>query len=125
MAYPVVEWQMLASDPEKAAAFYGALFGWTVDADNPLGYRRVRTGGEGGIDGGIWPAPPDARSFVQLFVQVESVREAHERALALGATSLVAPQTLPEGDELAILCDPSGLPFGLLRRAPPQAPTES
>jgi transcriptional regulator with XRE-family HTH domain len=50
-------------------------------------------------------------------VRVFSVREAHERAVALGASSLVAPQTLPEGDELAILCDPSGLPFGLLRRA--------
>jgi predicted enzyme related to lactoylglutathione lyase len=116
MACPVVEWQIVARDPERAAAFYGALFGWTVDADNPLGYRRVRTG-PGGIDGGIWPAPPQASAFVQLFVQVPSMAEAHERAVALGATSLIAPQTLPEGDELAILLDPSGLPFGLLWRA--------
>ena len=44
MDCPVIEWQMLVKEPEKAAAFYGTVFGWTVDDNNALGYRRVSTG---------------------------------------------------------------------------------
>jgi predicted enzyme related to lactoylglutathione lyase len=33
---PVVEWQMVVKDPEGAAAFYGNLFGWTIDSNNAL-----------------------------------------------------------------------------------------
>lgn len=116
MSCPVIEWQMLAKDPEAAAAFYGGLFGWTIDSNNALGYRRVITGGRG-VNGGIWPSPPDGHNLVQLFVGVESVKEYHARAEQMGATTIVPPQKLPDGDELAIMLDPSGLPFGLVRKA--------
>lgn len=29
MGQPVTQFQILAKDPERAANFYGALFGWT------------------------------------------------------------------------------------------------
>lgn len=115
MACPVLEWQMLAKDPDAAVAFYGRLFGWTVDTNNALGYRRVSTG-DGGMDGGIWPSPPDGQSLVQLFVGVDSVPEYHERATKMGAKTIVPPQRLPDGGELAIMLDPSGVPFGLMKR---------
>jgi predicted enzyme related to lactoylglutathione lyase len=112
MSAPIVEWQILAADPDGVAAFYGALFGWEIDSDNPLGYRRVVTP-SATTGGGIWPAPPQAHNFVQLFAGVDDVQAYFQRACELGATPLVPPQILPEGDLLAILQDPFGMPFGI------------
>ena len=36
---------------------YAKLFDWEVKTNNALNYRMVDTG-SGGINGGIWPAPP-------------------------------------------------------------------
>ena len=74
---PVIEWQMLVKNPEAAASFYGGLFGWTVDSNNALGYWRIATGAAGGINGGIWPSPPEGHNLVQLFIGVESVPDYH------------------------------------------------
>jgi predicted enzyme related to lactoylglutathione lyase len=112
---PVVRWQILSKNPEAHASFYCKLFDWTVDASNALGYRELCTGSERGIDGGVWPAPPEAHSFVQLFVDVDDVAGAVERATALGAQVIVAPQVLPDGDEMAILLDPQGLSFAVVK----------
>lgn len=116
MGRPVVRWQILSREPEAHARFYGELFGWSVDASNPLGYRELRTGADEGIDGGVWPAPPEAHAFVQLFVDVEDVDESVRRAQELGARVLVPPQRLPDGERMAILHDPQGLSFGLVQR---------
>jgi uncharacterized protein len=116
MACPVLEWQMVVKDPEAAVAFYTGLFGWTVDSNNALGYRRVTTG-PNGCNGGIWPSPPQGHNLVQLFIGVESVPDYYERAKAMGAATIVPPQKLPDGDELAIMIDPAGVAFGLLTRS--------
>jgi len=73
MGNPVVQFQMLSKSPDATAQLYCALFGWTVNADNPLGYREIHTGTERGIQGGIWPAPPQAPNFVQLFIAVDDL----------------------------------------------------
>lgn len=116
MANPVTHWQLVTTDPEKAERFYTKLFGWKVNADNPLGCRMVTTGGAGGIDGGIWPAPPEANSFVQLHVEVEDVAASVEKATSLGATVIIPPQQLPDGGEMAVVHDVVGVPLALVRR---------
>jgi predicted enzyme related to lactoylglutathione lyase len=113
----VTEWQILAKDPERAAAFYTEVFGWTVNSDNPLGYRAVDTGSSVGIQGGIWPSPPEGHNFVQLFVRVEGVVGFVERVEKLGGRTIIPPQTLPDGAVMAIMHDPLGIPFGLVSRA--------
>ena len=116
MANPVTHWQLVAKDPEKAAAFYGTLFDWKIDSDNALGYRMVATG-DGGLDGGIWPSPPEGHSLVQLYVQVDDVTATATQAVELGAHLVVPPQTLPGGDQMAILVDPQGIAFGVTKPA--------
>ena len=120
MSHPVVQFQIISQSPEETARFYSSLFGWTVDADNPLGYRRIATGTAEGIQGGIWPAPPQAPTFVQLFVKVGNVAEAVGRASELGAKILIPPTTLPEGDEMAVLHDPQGMSFAVWRPREPK-----
>lgn len=106
----VVRWQIVTPDPEASASFYRKLFQWPVRSDNALGYREVDSGG---IGGGVWPAPPGAPSFVQLFMEVPDVDASLAAAVSLGATILVPRSVLPGGDVMAVLRDPQGIPFAL------------
>jgi hypothetical protein len=115
MGRPVVQWQIITRNPDRLADFYGKLFGWEIHANNALNYRMVDTGSEKGIDGGIWPAPPEAPGFVQLFVEVEDVAASVAQVTALGGSVLIPPSPLPDGDELAIVRDPEGISFGVYR----------
>jgi uncharacterized protein len=117
MGAPVIQWQIVTRDPEATSRFLAEVFDWRVQANNALGYRVVDTCSETGINGGIWPAPPGATTFVQLFVEVDDVRAAVKRAVDHGAKLLVPPQTLPDGDEMAVLHGPDGLPLGIVRSA--------
>jgi uncharacterized protein len=115
MPHPVVEFQILSKSPDETARFYSSLFGWTIDANNPLGYRRISTGSADGIQGGIWPAPPQAPSFVQIFVAADDVSAAVASATSLGAKVLVPPTMLPDGSEMSVLLDPQGMSFAVCR----------
>jgi len=113
---PVFQFQMLSKQPDEAAKFYTQLFGWSVDANNPMNYRRVDTGTQEGIQGSIWPALPEAQNFVQLFVEVDGVAKYAGEATRLGARVLIPPTPLPEGESMAVLLDPQGMSFGIYRR---------
>ena len=117
MGNAVMQFQIISKTPDETARFYSEVFGWKVDADNPMGYRRIDTGSTDGIQGGIWPAPPQAPNFVQLFMLVEDVNAAVTRATARGAKLLIPPTKLPEGDEMAVLHDPQGMSFGIWQKA--------
>src|SRR3954453_3426578 len=109
MPNPVMQFQIISKKPDETAQFYSELFGWSIDADNPMGYRRIMTGSEHGIQGGIWPAPRQAPTFVQLFITVDNLESNVKRAVELGAKILIPPTTLPEGDAMAVLHDPQGM----------------
>jgi len=115
MGSPVTHWQMVSTDADATAKFYGKLFNWKITAGNALGYRIVETLNAKGIAGGIWPAPKDAQAMTQLFVQVDDVEAYVQQALALGATVIVPPSALPDGDTMAVVLDPLGMPFGIFR----------
>src|SRR3982074_1163341 len=117
MPNPVTQFQIITKTPNETAEFYSNLFGWTIDANNAMGYRRIDTGSTEGIQGGIWPAPPQAPNFVQFFVDVDDVKSSVKKAEGLGAKLLIPPTMLPEGDEMAVLHDPRGMSFSLWRRA--------
>jgi uncharacterized protein len=115
MGRPVTHWQIISKNPDRCSEFYTKLFGWQVRTDNALGYRIVETNSSRGIPGGIWPAPPEANPFVQLLIEVDDVAGHVKQAASLGATVIIPPQKLPDGDEMAILHDPEGIPFGVWR----------
>jgi predicted enzyme related to lactoylglutathione lyase len=112
-----MRWQILAKEPDKAAEFYKKLFAWDIDTNNALNYRMVDTGSERGINGGIWPAPPQGHSMVSLYVEVDDVDAYLARATKLGGTVIIPAQKLPDGDEMAVMLDLEGIPFGLFKPA--------
>ena len=115
MGHPVMQFQLLARDPDKLTAFYGKLFGWRVNADNAMGYRMLDTGSDRGIKGGVWPIGDEGHPLVQLFVEVDDVPPSAAQAEQLGGQVIIPPQVLPDGDEMAIVTDTEGLSFGLVR----------
>ena len=52
MADKLVHFEVVGKDGPKLMQFYGQLFGWTVNADNPMNYGMVDAA-ESGIGGGI------------------------------------------------------------------------
>jgi predicted enzyme related to lactoylglutathione lyase len=114
---PVMQWQILAKEPDKLADFYTKLFDWDIDTNNALNYRVVDTGSERGINGGIWPAPPQAPSTVSLYVEVDDVGASVARAIKLGGKLVMPPQQLPDGDVMAIILDVEGIAVGIFKPA--------
>jgi predicted enzyme related to lactoylglutathione lyase len=117
MGQPVIRWQILSRTPDLLTEFYSRLFGWETDTDNALGYRMIDTGSARGIHGGVWPIGTEGRPMVSLYVEVDDVAEQVRHAVELGATVVMPQQKLPDGEELAIIADPEGLPFGLVKPA--------
>lgn len=116
MSNPVMRWQILTRQPKRLEEFYSALFGWRISADNALGYMTVDTKTKEGIPGGMWPLEEkEGHSMVQLFVRVDDVRAHARKVENLGGRMILPPQTLPDGDEMAIAIDPDGIPFGIFR----------
>jgi predicted enzyme related to lactoylglutathione lyase len=115
MSNPVVNWQITTPSPGIVGEFYCKLFGWQSTRDNMMNYQMIDTGSERGINGGIWPAPPEAPTSIQLFIEVDDCAAYVEQALALGGTVLIPPQSLPDGDVMAILKDPTGMSFGIVK----------
>jgi predicted enzyme related to lactoylglutathione lyase len=50
---PVVHFEIQSTNPEGLHKFYGELFGWHIDASNPINYGLVDTHTDKGIGGGI------------------------------------------------------------------------
>lgn len=117
MGHPVMKWQIIAKNPDAQTQFYTELFGWTMNNNNPLGYRQLDTQSGRGLEGGIWPCPPEGHAMVVLYVAVDDLAAQIEKACQLGGGVIIPPQTLPEGDEMAVIRDPEGLAVGLFKPA--------
>jgi predicted enzyme related to lactoylglutathione lyase len=120
MGQPVMQFQIIARDPDRLGAFYTKLFDWKIRSDNALNYRTIDTGAKRGIGGGIWPAPPEGHSMVNLYVEVEDVAGFADKAQSMGGKVILPPQKLPDGDEMAVILDPEGIPVGLFKPGKPR-----
>jgi predicted enzyme related to lactoylglutathione lyase len=122
MGQPVVHFEVIAKDAERAQAYYSELFGWEIDANNPIGYGLVplegNTNAEGiGIGGGIGAGPEGYPGHVTFYVEVPDVEEGLAQAERLGGTRMMGPDKPMEGVEIGLFKDPEGNIIGLTGRA--------
>ncbi|MDA8202518.1 MAG: hypothetical protein M0Z49_07135 [Chloroflexi bacterium] len=61
--------------------------------------------------------PPQVPSYWMAYFQVADVDASHAAALDAGAHEMLAPMDFP-GGRFAIVSDPQGATFGLLRMGP-------
>jgi hypothetical protein len=112
MADKVVHFEVLGSDGKRLQEFYSALFGWRVDANNPMEYGRVSEE-DGGIGGGICRARGASR--VTFYVEVPDLAAALAKAERLGGKTTMPPDAVPGGPQIAQFADPDGNVIGLIR----------
>jgi predicted enzyme related to lactoylglutathione lyase len=118
MGQPVIHFEVIGKDGEKLQRYYSALFGWEIDANNPLNYGAVAREGNG-IAGGIASvADPDYPGHVTVYVEVPDVEAALAKAEGLGGARVFGPAPVPGTDlELGQFTDPEGHLIGLMKAA--------
>lgn len=114
MGNPIVHWELMVSDLEKAKAFYSAVFDWTIDETTMPGYSMIDTGSE--PPGGMMARPEQVpMSSLNTYFGVEDVEATLARSLGTGAT-LIAPKTpIPGVGYWAMFTDPDGIPIGIFQ----------
>lgn len=118
MGQPVVHWEIWAKDAKKLQDFYSKLFDWKINANNPINYGLVETGGQGGINGGIFkPEKGTIPQPLTFYVQVDDVQAYLEKAESLGGKTVVPPTSIPGIGTSALFSDPEGVCIGLFKGA--------
>jgi len=108
----VVHWEIQSQSPETLHRFYADAFGWIVDANNPMNYGMVASGGEHGIDGGIGGSPAPG-SRVLVYASVKDINAALEKIESLGGKT-VMPRAEVGPVIMALYTDPDGNVMGIL-----------
>jgi uncharacterized protein len=111
MADRVVHFEVVGKDGKRLQAFYASLFDWKVDASNPMQYGLVSPE-PGGIGGGICSGE---QSRVTFYVEVPDLAAALKQAERLGGKTILPPQSVPGGPEIAQFTDPEGNAIGLIK----------
>ena len=113
MGAPIVRFEIIGGKSHELEKFYGELFGWKIDSNNPMKYGIVDTGGgPGGINGGVGPNK-DGSKRVSIYAQVNDLQATLDRVEKLGGKTILPPSQVPGGPELAMFADPAGNVTGL------------
>jgi hypothetical protein len=115
---PVVHFEVIGKDGKALQEFYGRLFGWKINADNPMQYGLVEAS-DSGIGGGI-SAGPGGESFVTFYVQVRDPQEYLDRAVSLGGKVVMPVTVIPGMVTMAQFTDPEGHLIGIVAEETPQ-----
>jgi uncharacterized protein len=119
-----VHFEIQAADPNRAIAFYTALFGWSFTKwAGPADYWVIKTGEAAtpGIDGGLMPrkgSPPIAMQSVNAYVctmGVDNLDSSLKRLAKLGTAVVVPKMPIPGIGWLAYAHDTEGNIFGMLQ----------
>jgi predicted enzyme related to lactoylglutathione lyase len=120
MGQPVVHFEVVGKDGKKLQSYYSELFGWEIDASNPMEYgmitREGNTGREGvGIGGGIGQGPDGYDGHVTFYVAVPDVEQALQKAESLGGRRVMGPETIMDMVTLGHFKDPEGNLVGVVQ----------
>ena len=110
--------ELMTSDPQAAADFYGKLLGWTFDTmEMGMGPYRVVKVGEAAM-GGIMGMPPDAPAGMPpvwgCYVTVDNADETAGECAALGGKVLMPPTDIEGVGRFSVLQDPQGAVFSVI-----------
>ncbi len=119
MANPVVHFEVTGKDAAKLHKFYGGVFGWNIQADNPMNYGLVSnedTGG--GIGGGISGGDGQSTS-VTFYVEVDDPQAYLNKIESEGGKTIMPVTEIPGMVILAQFADPEGNVVGLVKAGYP------
>ena len=118
----VVQFEVPADDPERAARFYKSVFGWGIEKWNgPMEYWMVTTGPEGemGINGGIMrrtgQADGGSPTAYVCTVDVDALDRYVAKVETNGGTIVAPKMAVPGIGWMAYCKDTEGNQFGLMQ----------
>jgi predicted enzyme related to lactoylglutathione lyase len=114
MSSPLIHVEVAGKDPQKLQGFFSDLFGWQMNADNPMNYGVFNLSGD--VGGGIGPAPEGQPGHAMFYVGVDDVEAAMKKAESLGGSRVFGPMDVPEGPTIGHFADPEGNVVGLFAR---------
>ena len=117
MPNPVVHFEVAGKDGAKLQQFYGDIFGWEINADNPMDYGVVEAEGDG-IAGGVTGADEPGVTF---YIQVDDLGAFLQQVEAQGGKTVMDVTTIPGMVTMALFADPEGNVVGLVHSETPPA----
>ncbi|PZO77659.1 MAG: VOC family protein [Mesorhizobium amorphae] len=111
-------YELNTPDPEAATAFYRSVLGWDPAPfpGNDNGYQILHAAH--GAAGGLMPIGPETECAVPGwfgYVGMDDVEAAVRDALAAGGTEHIPPTDIPGVGRFALLADPQGATFYVMR----------
>ena len=113
-------WEELGTtDADAAQRFYEQVIGWTTsDMGDEYGGYRIFNRGETGV-AGLMNLPDDSiPPHWQPYVAVEDPDATTAKAVELGGSALMEPMDVPKVGRIAVLRDPQGATFGIIKPEP-------
>jgi predicted enzyme related to lactoylglutathione lyase len=119
-------YELMTTDADGAKAFYDAVVGWNVDAQSsfPNGYRMIGRS-DGKMAGGILPLTDEMREHGAHptwlgYINVDDVDASLTKIEQAGGKALMPAFDIPQAGRVAMVADPQGAPFYIMKPTPPQ-----
>jgi uncharacterized protein len=113
MPNPVLHFEIMGKDGAATRKFYADVFGWEIDANNPMEYGTVAAQEDKGIGGGVG-ANPEGATYVTVYMAVPDLQATLDKAEAAGGTTVMPPTEIPGVVTMAMFKDPDGNLIGII-----------
>ena len=118
-------YELMTTDAERAKAFYEAVVGWDIGEASPefKGYRMINRS-DGQAAGGVLPLSDEmqqhgARPTWLGYICVEDVDRSISAIEQAGGKALMPAFDIPGIGRIAMVSDPQGAPFYVMKPIPP------
>lgn len=120
-------YELMSPDPAASKAFYDAVVGWDIDAQSAMpgdmDYRMIKRS-DGGNAGGLLKLTDDmvahgARPTWLGYIYVSDVDAEIAAIESDGGRALMPPSDIPDVGRIAMVADPQGAPFYIMKPTPP------
>jgi len=112
MKHPVVHFEIGCRDKEKAKEFYEDIFGWNIFPEGPS--LTIDTQTEKGVHGHITALGHEPHNYINIYIEVENVKEQLDKIEEKGGKTWVGPIDLPNGQTFAWFTDLDGNIVGMI-----------
>jgi predicted enzyme related to lactoylglutathione lyase len=107
-SYPVNHLEIAASDPNAAAEFYKAVFGWKIEVDETMNYVQFMPE-EGGIGGAFADVSENnPAGSVIAYVTTDDIDVSLGKVEANGGKTLMPKTEIPGIGHFAVFADATG-----------------
>jgi len=113
MAAHVIHFEVTGKDGAALQKFYGDVFGWKLETNNPGGYGMVREEAHP-ITGGFGAAPQGMAGGVTFYIHTDDPKATLAKVEKLGGKVLMPLTEVAPETTIALFADPEGHVVGLM-----------